>query len=300
MGKSAPAVPAVPTAAETAAASGQANTSTAAAQTALNDVNQVTPYGDTSYAATGSYTDPQGDTVPTYTQTTSLSPMGQQILTGEQTAATSLIPAAENLAGQVQSSSTTPLNFNTADSSILNAAPQQLDQTAANAVYNEQAGFLNPQWQQTEQQLQDQLSRQGIPVGSIAYNNAQTQEENAQTQAYQAAQDSATAQGASQAQALFGMAQAGQNQNIQQQQLAEQQPISLLSQIYGATPATPTQPITTPTQAGVAPTDTTGATATADNAAMQAYQAQLAQQNATYGGVAGAVGTAATAAAIAY
>lgn len=300
MGKSSPSVPAVPTAQETAAASGQANTSTAAAQTALNDVNQITPYGTTTFDPTGSYTDPQGDTVPTYTQTTALSAPEQTLLTGEQTTANTLVPTAENLANQTQTASTTPLNFNTADSPILNAAPNQLDQTAANAVYNEQAGFLNPQWQQQTQQLQDQLSRQGIPVGSEAYNNAMTQLDTAKTQAYQAAQDSATSTGAQSASTLFGLAQAGQNQNIQQQQLAQQQPISLLSQVTGATPATPTQPIGTPSQSSIAPTDVVGAQATADNASLAAYQAQLQQQNATYGGLAGVAGTVATAAAIAY
>ena len=298
MGKSSPSVPAVPSATETAAAQSQANTSTAAAQAALNYVNQNTPYGNTTYTQTGSYTDPQGDTVPTYTQNVSLSPLGQNILTGEQTATSTLLPAAQNLSNQVTSATATPLNFNTADSSILNAAPQQLDTQAANAIYQQQASYLDPQWNQQEQQLQDQLSRQGISVGSEAYNNAQTQLDNARTQAYQSAQDSATAQGASSASSLFGLAQAGQNQNIQQQQLAQSQPLSLLSQLFGATPASPSQPIATPSTTSVAPTDVVGAQASANNAALSTYQAQLAQQNATTGSVAGFAGTALTAAAI--
>lgn len=298
IGKSAPAAPAVPSASDTAAAQGQSNTSTAAAQAALNYVNQNTPYGNTSYAQTGSYTDPQGDTVPTYTQNTSLSPLGQNILTGEQTATSNLLPAANNLSQQANASLATPLNFNTADSSILNAAPQQLDTQAANAVYGQQASYLNPQWNQQGQQLQDQLSRQGIPVGSDAYNNAETQFDNSRTQAYQSAQDSATAQGAQSAAQLFGLAQSGQNQNIQQQQLAQQQPLSLLSQLFGATPSTPTQPIATPSQTSVSPTDVVGATAAANNEAMAQYQAQLAQQNATTGSIGGLLGTGATAAAV--
>lgn len=224
--------------------------------------------------------------------------MGQQILSGEQGVAGSLIPAAQQLGNQVQTATTTPLNFNTADSAILNASPQQLNQQAANAVYNEQAGFLNPQWDQQQQQLQDQLSRQGIPVGSEAYGNAMKQFSNNKTQAFQAAQDSATAQGAQSAQSLFGLAQAGQNQNIQQQQMAQQQPLSLLSQIFGATPATPQQPISTPSNTGVSPTDTTGAQALSTGAGQQAYQAQVAQQNSMYGGMASLAGTAAMAAAM--
>lgn len=298
MGKSSPSIPSVPSAADTAAAQGQSNTSTAASQAALNFVNQNTPYGDTSYDQTGSYTNPQGDTVPTYTQNVSLSPLGQSILSGEQGVTNSIVPAAQGLANQAATATATPLNFNTADSSILNAAPQQLNTTASNAIYNEQASFLDPQWNNQQQQLQDQLSRQGIPVGSAAYNSAMTQLDNAKTQAYQSAQDSATAGGSAAASNLFGLAQAGQNQNIQQQQLAQQQPISLLSQIFGATPATPTQPIATPSATSVAPTDVVGATASANNAAETEYQAQLAQQNSLYGGLAGLAGSGVTAAAL--
>jgi prophage DNA circulation protein len=93
------------------------------------------------------------------------------------------------------------------------------------------------------------------------------------------------------------MAQAGQNQNISEQQLAQQQPLSLLSQLFGATPSTPTQPLSSASQTSVAPTDVTGATASANNAAMSAYQAQLASNNATTGAGAGMLGSAAIAAA---
>jgi hypothetical protein len=298
LGKSAPSTPAVPSATETAQAQSTSNAATAADTAALQNVDQYSPYGSTTYNQNGSYTDPSGNTVPTYAQTTSLSPMGQNILSGEQGVSSTLVPTAENLATQAQTATTNPLNFNTADSGILNAAPQQLNNQAAGAVFNEEAGFLAPQWGQQQQQLQDQLSRQGISVGSGAYDNAETQFDNAQTQAYQSAADSATAQGAQSAQSLFGLAQAGQNQNIQQQQLAQQQPLSLLSELYGATPATPTQPISTPATTSVSPTDVVGATASANNAAQSEYQAQLAQQNATTGSVGGLLGTGAMAGAI--
>lgn len=301
MGKSSPSAPPAPDPVATASAQGQANTSSAAAQAALNYVNQNTPYGSTAYDQTGSYTDPNGQTVPTYTQTTNLSPLGQQILSGEQGVATSLIPATQSLANQASwIAQNQPLTFNSPFSGVLNQGPQQLDTNAANAIYGQQKSFLDPQWNQQQKQLEDQLSRQGIPVGSEAYTNAMTQLDNARTQAYQSAQDAATAGGASSASQLFGMAQAGQNQFIQQQQLAQQQPLSLLSEMYGATPASPTQPIATPSATGVSPTDVTGAAGLSANSAMQRYQAQLAQQNATYGGLASLAGTGAMAAALAF
>lgn len=298
IGKSAPSAPSVPSAADTAAAQSTANASTAASQTALNNTDQYTPYGSTTYNQNGSYTNGNGDTVPTYAQTTALSPMGQQLLTGEQGVQNTLLPTAQNLATQTSTATATPLNFNTPDSGILNSTPQQLDTQAADAVYNQQKSYLDPQWNQQGQQLQDQLSRQGISVGSDAYNNAETQLDNARTQAYQGAQDSATAGGAQSAQQLFGLAQSGENQNISEQQLAQQQPLSLLSQLFGSTPTSPTQPISSAPQTPVSATDVTGATAAANNAAMQAYQSQVATQNANTGGLASLGGTAVTAAAI--
>lgn len=285
MGKqSAPSVP-DPTA--TAAAQGTANTSTAAAQAALNYVNQNTPYGSTTYTQTGTYTDPSGQTVPRYTQDVSLSPLGQSILTGEQNVTNSLIPAAQTAADNAAGALTKPLDFNTPYSSTLAAGPQQLNQQATDAIYRQQKSFLDPQWDQKGQELQNQLSRQGIPVGSEAYNNAMKQFDNSKTQAFQSAQDSAIAGGSGAASNLFNMALSGQTQNVGQQQLGQTNQLSNLQAIFGATPQSPQQPITQPAQTSIAPTDVIGATNAATNASMNAYNSQMQQNNSLFGGLAG-------------
>ena len=371
MGKSSPAVPQTPSAAETASAQGQLNTSTAASQAALNFVDQNTPYGTTKYTPTGSYTNPQGETVPRYTQDVSLSPLGQSLLTGQQNVANQLIPTAENLAGSISRDASTPLNFNTpysqsmssaqgqigsvapqyasemsgapaalksidpAYASLLSKSPELLNQDVTNAIYGQQRSFLDPQWNQQSKQLEDQLARQGIPIGSEAYNSALTQLQNGRTQAYQSAQDSAIGSGTQAAGNLFGLALAGQGasqgreqaafdaslqgsqadtnrqlaqfgsglqgqqQSLSQQQLQQSNGIGLLQSLFGATPSTPGQPIANPSPTGIASTDLTGGTAAANNAAMQAYQGQIASNNATTGGIAGLAGTAAMAGAIA-
>src|SRR5882672_9592571 len=130
------------------------NIGTAAAQAAANNINQVGPSGTVSYNQTGTYTDPTtGTQLPTYTQTTQLDPLSQAILTGTKQAGASLVPTAQTLATQAGTSATTPLNFNTADSGILNSSPNQIDQNAAKASFDSQYGFLQPVYAQQQKDL---------------------------------------------------------------------------------------------------------------------------------------------------
>lgn len=207
------------------------NINTAIAQGALNRVNQVNPYSSTTYNQTGTE-NVGGYNVPTYTQTTSLDPALTAIKNSTENTAQSLTPTAQTLATQFGTSGITPLNPSGANNDIIRGGPQALYDPVAKAVYNEQAGFLDPQFTQSEKDLQDQLSRQGIPVGSNAYNNAMTNFSNRKNQAYTAAANNATAQGANTAGNMFGLAIQGQNQNLGQQQLLQSNPLQLLSALY--------------------------------------------------------------------
>jgi hypothetical protein len=238
MSKSSPSVPTPSDPTTVSNAQTTSNLGTAAGQQAMNNVNQVGPNGSTNYSQTGSYIDPTtGTTVPTYTQTTTLDPLSQAILTGTKQVGNSLTGTAQTLAGQAATSATTPLNFNTADSGILNSAPQQIDNQAAQASFNAGAGFLAPTYAEQQKQLQDQLSRQGISVGNDAYSNAETNLANTQNQGYTALANNAVANGSTSAQNLFNMALLGQQNNVGQQQLAQSNPLSLISQIYSGTGA---------------------------------------------------------------
>lgn len=198
----------------------QSNIATADA----NRTNQVTPYGASNWSQ-----DPSGR----WTQTQSFNPQVGSMYGGMLDAAGKLNPAAGDLATQGRSSVTAPLDFTGANQDYLKAGPQLLDQKAVDAVYGQQKSFLDPQWGQQQRDMEDQLSRQGIPVGSDAYNRASTNFNNSRTQAYQSAQDSAIGTGAQNANSLFNMALMGQQQNVGQQQLAQQNPLKLLSLLYG-------------------------------------------------------------------
>lgn len=226
MSKSSPAVPATPDPTQVAQAQTGTNIGTAVAQSELNNVNRNGPGGSTTFDQSGGYTDPTtGQFVPQYTENTQLSPLGNQLLGGQQTLANEALPAVQQGGANIA-----PLNINGgANAAIANAGPQALDPTVSNAVYNEQASFLQPQWQQQQKDLQDQLSRQGIPVGSDAYNSAMTNFNNSQTQAYQGASNNAISQGSQIAGQNFGLALQGQNQGVNLQQEQQLNPMMLLA-----------------------------------------------------------------------
>src|ERR1051325_10266468 len=88
MGKSSPQVPPTPDPVQVAQAQQGTNVGTAVAQSTLNNVNRVGPGGSTTFNQTGGYTDPQtGQFVPSFTETTNLSPLGQQLLERQQSLA---------------------------------------------------------------------------------------------------------------------------------------------------------------------------------------------------------------------
>ena len=155
----APSAPAAPdyTAAANATAAG--NLAAAQAATAANRVNQVTPYGNLNYSQNG--TDAQGN--PTWTATTSLSDVGQQLLNNQNSTSLGLGSAINSQLGNVQNTMSQPFNPN-------------LPQVGINAGQNYQDAAMSrlaPQISQQRELLNNQLANQGIPVGSQAWQTAQ-------------------------------------------------------------------------------------------------------------------------------
>jgi len=135
-------------------------------QTELNNENQVTPYGDINYSQTGT----NADGTPQYTATTTLSaPMQQLADTGITNAQNSA-----NLEGQLQNNAastlSTPMNLG------WNSTEANLDQLGAQTI--------DPQWNQQEAAMNQQLADQGVTQGSEAWNNAQTNFNNSKASAY--------------------------------------------------------------------------------------------------------------------
>jgi hypothetical protein len=105
----APSAPAAPNYAAAAQETAAGNIDAARQATAANRVNQVTPYGNLNYAITGS--DPYGN--PTWTATTSLSDVGQQLLNNQNQASLGLGGTINSALGRVQSTMGQGFNPNT-------------------------------------------------------------------------------------------------------------------------------------------------------------------------------------------
>lgn len=259
----------------------QSNVQTAVANAALGNTNQVTPYGSLNYKQTGGQ-DVNGNWVPSYTATQTLSPEQQKIYdstTALQTQALGQI--APPLLDRVQDTVSKPLDYSS-------ASPLPTDQTALrgqayDALTARSTEDLN---RQTEQQ-KTQLANQGISAGTEAYDNALRPLERARVDASNQATINAgtiAGQNLNQAESLRG-SQIADITNLRNSPLQDYS--TLLGQAGGVTPAT-----YAPASAGqVAPTDVSGNAWNAYNGQMQQYQTQQGQSNALMGGLFGLGGS---------
>lgn len=197
-----PRAPTPPNPNEVASAQTGTNVSTAIANTAMGQVNQVTPDGSLTYSATGnhSWTDPatgQRYSVPQYTATTQLSPEAQAIRDQNNAASLNLATLGANQSARADDLLSTPFSADNLPAgadrtgwSPVNyggdlSAPQ-FSQNGAPlpSLGNAQTGYsygsgqevqdalmqrIEPQRQRDYESLQTRLAGQGIGVGTAAY-----------------------------------------------------------------------------------------------------------------------------------
>lgn len=244
--------PSAPDPYKTAAAQTASNEQTASYQTALNDQNQITPYGSISYSQNGTW----ANGAPKMTATTSLSPELQGLVNSN----ISNNQAESGIEGQLAQNAgdmlSHPLDLTT---------PSALQST----MNQQNAVTMDPQWSALSDQNDAKLYAQGLAPGSEGYANAQRQFNTNRTQAY--------------AQMY------GQNAQEAQSALMNQynEPLNALSALKSGSQVS--QPGVGQTAA--APTTQVAGTNIA-GLIEQNYQNQLAQSNATMGGLFGLGGTA--------
>jgi hypothetical protein len=250
----APSAPAAPDYRAAAQETAAGNLDAARQATAANRVNQVTPYGNLSYAITGS--DPYGN--PTWTATQSLSPAQQQLLDYQNQTSIGLGQLAGKGLGYVSNMLETPFDVSKLPSTGFN--PSQSYQDA----YMQR---LAPQLQMGREQLAQDLANKGIDIGSKAYENAmrmQGQRENDLLLG-------ATTQG-------FGVGQQARQSALQEQAYLRNEPLNTLSAVRTGAQVQGPQFVNSAQQATTAGPDILGAAGMQYNAQMGDFNAKQAAQ----------------------
>jgi len=262
----APQAPAAPDYTAAAQATAAGNLDAARAASAANRVNQVTPYGNLNYTQNG--TDPYGN--PTWTATTSLSDVGQQLLNNQNQTSLGLGGTINQALGNVQNTMGQQFNPN-------------LPQVGINAGQNYQDAAmqrLQPQIAQQRELMTNQLANQGIPVGSQAWQTAQMNQAQKENDLLAAN----TTQG-------FNTGLAANQQAYNQAQINYNMPLNTLSALRsGAQVQNPTFQ-NVPQQATTAGADILGATQMGYNAQMGGFNAANAAQSNFNSGLMGLGGT---------
>ena len=268
--KKAGAQPQAPDPAATAAAQAAANKDAVLQSAKVNQINQVTPYGNVNWSGT------VGE--PDRTQTISLPPELQAALGSQNRITQGLAGFAEQFVPRVSQGLSTP--FNTSNLGV--QAPQINDNTY-NTVADALLGRLEPQFTRDQNSLNTNLANQGIGIGSEAYTNAQGDFSKARNDARLAA----LGQAGSEASRQYGLQSNAYNQAIQDALLNRTQGLNEVSALIQGSPAIQSPQAYAPAQYQVAPADYQGASNVAYQGALNNYNQRIGQQNAALGGLAG-------------
>jgi hypothetical protein len=282
MSLGAPSAPAAPDPNTTDQAQTASNQATALYNFGLNNPNTNTPLGDISYS-----TDTSNPNEPTTTANISLSPAEQQILQQNQSNITQQGATAGTALNNVTGLFNTPYNLQGNVSPTPTQANMQGDlQNDENSLYQQQTQYLDPQFNQEQEQLQSQLQNQGLAPGSAAYNTAMQNYGLQKQQAYSNAADTAISGGANYQSTLSNTALQNQAQQAQLYTQQYQEPLNLYSSlISGTQPSLPSFSSLNPSSA--APTNVLGAQQLSTQAQLNAYNAQTGSANSLTSGLFG-------------
>lgn len=208
-----------------------------------------------------------GDTAPTETQTIKLSPEQQKLYDLSTSQSIDLSKLASMLQGNVGNTLQQP----TPGDADFNAQSKK----AQDAYYANQTQYLDPQFQQGQEQLDAKLANQGITSGSEAYNNEQNNFARQKKAAYDTAQNNAILQGPQNAQQLFSLSSAARELPLNEFNALRSQSQVNMPQFAGANPTT------------AQPTNVAGNIYSSYQGNVNAYNQQVASQNATTSGLFG-------------
>ena len=293
MGKSSGSAPQSPDPAAVAAAQGSADVQTAIAQARLNQVNEITPFGNATYSTTGqnfTVKDAEGKdiTVPMFQRQVTLSPQEQEVYDLQNALTAQGYTIGGNQIGRIGEALGQDLDF----SGLPQAPTADADarQQVQEALYGRYTSVLDPRFAKEQRALETQLINQGFARGSEGYDSAFEEFNQSRNSAYDQALTSAIAGGGSEQSRLFGLQGAERERALQEMFAERNQPINELAALLGTSGGVNVPQFSGIPQTNVGATDVTGPTYASYNADMANYNQQQQQRNSTMGSLFGLAG----------
>lgn len=254
--------PAAPNYAAAAVAQGAANKDAALYNTKLGRPNEYTPYGERIWTQVPNPGNKKGkyskDEVPQYQSKINFTPEGQKLFDADMAIKLGMSNIGQTALTGVQNSLSKPVDFTEGRDELVDA------------MYGRATRIMDPQWEQAETKMRDDLVNRGFSVGNEGYNKQQGNFQLAKDSAYGDARDRAMTQGT--------------QQRIQEILMERNLPLQELNAIRtGAMPQNPSFQNFTSGSAAAAPIFQ-GAQAQGQ-ADMGIYNSQVAQSNALLNGL---------------
>ena len=255
---------------EVAKAQSEWNTKTAQQQADINRINEVNPYGSSTYTKNAD---------GTVTRNVNLSPAEQAKLDWQNSADTRVSGLIDNSLNQVADAWKNPLSFDD-----LGKMPGVGDNEAIRAkmekdLVDRYTRDMQPQWDQQQQQFIQEMAQRGIPEGSEQFNKQMAAFQKQRDQGLMDITSQAIQGAGAEDTRLFNQNLASRQQMVGERTTQRAQPFSEASALMGARQGV-TNPQFAPTpDVTVAPTDFTGAYQTYQtNQQKRADSAQQQQQ----------------------
>lgn len=269
-----------------ASAQTSSNLNTAIGQAALNNVNQVTPYGSLTYTHKPGIDLGGGNVMPQYTATQTLSPE-QQKLYDTQTAVTQgAYDLAKQYTGRIADATSKPFSYEG-----LPEAPVY-DENARIAARDRIISRDQPQMDRDREAVITRLANQGITPGSEAYTQAMDQHQRSVNDYRLGADQNAFGEASS----IFGIQGTQRDRAIQEMANLRSQPINEVAALLGTGNGVRDPSFVNTPQTQIAPTDVAGIYGNDQAMKMAAWQQQsqqqAAQQQALISGIFGLGGAA--------
>lgn len=256
MGKDSPSPPAAPDYAGAARATSAGTVQSSIVNNLMAHPDIITPLGTQKWTQTGTQTVPGAEgnapvDVPTYAQTVSMTPQGQQLYDKQLALSQGLLNLGQGSLDQTTQSLSSPQQYG----DLKDLADQS---------YAAQTARLDPQWQQNQTSQETKLINQGLRPGDEAYTNAMRTFDQGKNDAYTQARLAA---------------QSTMPQNYQLSTAMRMQPLSELNAIRSG--SQPQMPQFQPTQysMGAQGPNMLGATQATGQYNQGLYNQQTAQNN---------------------